>query len=524
MGYSTTGQVESQNATSTALVSNGPGVASDVLYLHPAKQEVAARYDRYIASPSYPIMPVGVLGLANLLVESGARVRGLNIPLEFLLDIQFDLRRWLRTHSRPAMIMVDMHWYEHSYGALDVARACKAIFPDTPIVLGGLTASRYAGSIVAQFSEVDYVIRGDAEEPLRLLYEAILSGRTYLDTLKSIPNLAYRDGHKVRQTAQSYVADATDLARLDFVSLDFLEHHQAYSAIQYIGAGLVSPSEAKLKGHWLGMGRGCIHNCSYCGGAKAAHRKLAGRNGPLLRSADQVVDDLKRLDNAGIHQVSLALDPCMMGEDFWRPLMDGLAERGPEIGLYNEFFQLPSQEFVEAFSSVADREHTEVALSPLSGSERVRRLNGKQFTDAELLEAVDWLAERELPLYVYFSINLPGETLQSFDQTIDLASEICRRYPPHLLRMINKCHTIDPASPMSENPKRYGIRVKYKSFMDYYRYCEATAWQARHVTRGEHRGFDNLRLRNVQVEQMARKWDAFAEAQDARCFPVPRGW
>jgi len=498
--------------------------AADVLYIHPAKQEVTARYDRYIASPTYPLIPVGVVGLANSLLARGLTVRGLNLPLELLLDPVFDLRAWLARRGQPRLIMVDLHWYEHSFGALDVARACKAAYPQTPLVLGGLTATRYAGAILARFSEVDYVIRGDAEKSLELLTDFCRLVDTAPDTLASIPNLSYRVGGKVRETARTYVAEAADLDRLDFVDLGFLEHHESYSAIQYTGAGLVRPAEPRLKGHWLCLGRGCVYDCSYCGGARSAHQKLAGRDGVVLRSAERTIEDVVRLHERGIHQVSFTLDPCIMGPTYWEPLLGRLTERGVRTGLYNEFFQLPSEEFVSAFAGVADPEHTEVALSPLSGSERVRRLNGKQFGNAELLDALGWLSKHELPLYVYFSLNLPGETQATFRETLRLAEEICRRYPPHLLRMINKCHTIDPVSPMSVAPTRYGVRAEFSSFMDYYQYCERTAWQARYVTRGTLRGFSAPRRPAAQVEQMAREWDAFAQSQQARVFPVPRGW
>ena len=86
----------------------------------------------------------------------------------------------------------------------------------------------------------------------------------------------------------------------------------------------------------------------------------------------------------------------------------------------------------------------------------------------------------------------------------------------------NPCHTIDPLSPMSRQPGKYRIDVQYNNFMDYYTYCKGTGWQPRHVTRGQHRGFE-MRGRPAEVvEQMAQVWDAFAKQQKFRCFPVPR--
>ena len=495
---------------------------ADILYVHPAKQEVDARYDEYVASPTYPLIPVGVVGLANMLIGEGWALRGLNLPLELLMRPRFNLREWLAAQGQPRLVMVDLHWYEHSFGALDVARASKSVYPNVPVVLGGLTASRFARSILQRFPEVDYVIRGDAERPLKLLAEIRCGSGAW--ALASVPNLTYRDGHEIRENARTYVATSADLDELDLVSLDFLEHGGNYQGIQYTGAGLIRFDEVRLKGHWLCNGRGCVFDCSYCGGARTAQRKLAGRDGVVLRSTQRVLDDIARLKEMGVQQVSFTLDPAVLGPEYWKPLLSGLRDRGLTIGIYNEFFQLPSDEFLDGLAAAADLEHTEVAISPLSGDERVRRLNGKAFTNADLFRVVDALRGRQVRLFVYFSLNLPGETPKTFRETLRLAEQIGRRYPAGLLRMINKCHTLDPASPMSEAPGKFGIRTEYRTFADYYRYCEQTGWQARLAARGTLRGFGAVSSKTTEIESMARQWDAFAEAQPFRCFAVPKGW
>jgi len=496
----------------------------DALYIHPAKQEVDARYDEYVASKTYPVIPVGAVGLANLLLAEGWSVRGLNLPLELLLRPTFSLRDWLARQGRPRLVMVDLHWYEHSFGALDVARAAKSVYPDVPVVIGGLTASRFAREILQGFPEVDFVIRGDAEQPLRLLARALGDGPAAPAALARIPNLSFRQDSAVREAQRTYVATTTDLDGLDFVGLDFLEHQAEYGGIQYSGVGLIDFKEVRWRGHWLSIGRGCVFNCCFCGGGRAAHRRLAGRETVVLRSVERTADDIARLKARGVHQVSLTLDPAALGREYWKPLFAALRSQNLRIGLYNECFQMPSDEFLRAFVEVADPAHTEVALSPLSGDESVRKLNGKGFSNARLLEVLATLREHRVPVFVYFSLNLPGETPQTFRQTLRLAERIGQQYPGELLRMMNTCHTLDPVSPLSHSADRYGTRIEYKTFTDYYTYCRQTGWQPRNVVRGSLRGY---RFRSVgpgEVEGMARRWDAFAEAQSYRCFPVPRGW
>jgi hypothetical protein len=233
---------------------------------------------------------------------------------------------------------------------------------------------------------------------------------------------------------------------------------------------------------------------------------------------------MRRLRASGFHQVSLSLDIASFGPSWWQRFYSLMREQEIRIGLYNEFFQLPSDEFLEAFVQAADLEHSEVAISPLSGDEQVRRRNGKFFSNQRLTQTLEKCGQHRIPVFIYFSLNLPGETPRAFQRTLELAERIGALYPPELLRMLNTCHTLDPVSPMSQRPKSYGIQVHYRTFQDYYTYCQGTGWQPRYVTRGQHRGFEaNGRPAEV-VEGMAQQWDEFAERQPFRCAPVPRGW
>jgi hypothetical protein len=51
------------------------------------------------------------------------------------------------------------------------------------------------------------------------------------------------------------------------------------------------------------------------------------------------------------------------------------------------------------------------------------------------------------PLHVFFLLNIPGETMTTFERTMDLASAIMNRYPAELLRLESQPAPIDPRSP-----------------------------------------------------------------------------
>ncbi|HXF63281.1 MAG TPA: radical SAM protein, partial [Caldilineaceae bacterium] len=383
----------------------------DILYVHPAKQEVDARYDKYVSCAPYPFIPVGVVGLVNLLRSEGWSVQGLNLPMELTRQPGFDFRGWLAAQAPPKMVMVDLHWYEHSFGALEVARAVKTVWPQVKLVIGGLTTTFFAEEILTHFRDVDFAIRGDAEEPLRHLARVVCGGR---GDLAETPNLLYREGTAIRQTTRSYFARSEDLDALDFVTTDWLHHAASYAAIQYSGAGRIQLHDPKLQGHWLTIGRGCVFNCIYCGGGKHSHQELAGRTGYVVRSPEKVAADVERLAAQGRQQVALSLDPATFKPDWWQTFFQQLRARQVRIGIYNEFFQLPSKEFIDALGETADLRHTEVAISPLSGDEEVRRRNGKFYSNERFLRMLETLREYQVPIFVYFSLNLPGETFQTF--------------------------------------------------------------------------------------------------------------
>lgn len=514
-----------------------PAPGASVLYLHPAKQgrDFAVRQIRAPKASMgrpYSVIPLGVPALLNLLMAQGISVKGLNYPLEKILDPNFDLRGWLSSEHEARLVLIDLHWYEHSYGAISLAEVVKEALPDAWTVLGGLTASGFSREILESCPAVDFVIRGDAEQPLLALTQQLLAlPRTEraVPDLATVPNLSYRRDGQVVENPLSYCAATADLDALNFADLSFLQNNAAYYAHEYVVTHLDASRAAMdagepFRGRWICTARGCKHECSYCGGCESAHRMLAGREGIIARSPESVVADLKRLQEAGIHQAALSYDIVEIGEPYWRRLLEAVRESGVRIGLYNEFFQLPPVSFVAEFARSVDMTHSCVALSPLSGSERVRRLNGKIYTDAALFNLLDYLNLHSVPIFVYFSLNLPGENEQTLEETIQLASRIYETYPSTLLKILNTCHTVDPLSPMQQHPDKYGITVSMHSFADFVAYCRETQLAGPGSRTGEWRGFAPVTPEERDLEAMAQRWDAAREGREASWWPVPPSW
>ncbi len=511
-----------------------PRGAADVVYVHPAKQGVdfyAAQQgarDVQLGRP-YGLIPMGVPALVAVLRAQGVEVRGVNYPLERELNRGFDLRRWLRGRRQARVVLIDLHWYEHSYGALSAAEVCKEVLPEAWVVLGGLTASGFAREILEGFPAVDFVIRGDAEVPLVQLVARCLEAEPgQLPEVADVPNLTYRRDGDVRENALTYCAGTEALDELDFADLSFLDHGREYLVHEYLVTD-VDKARAALEqdpflGRWVVTARGCKFECSYCGGCRSAHRTLAGREGIVPRSPEAVVDEIERLAAQGVVQVSLSYDIAELGEDYWRALFGLLRRRGIEIGLYNECFQLPSPAFVRQFGRVVDPEHSCLAFSPLSGAERVRRLNGKLFTNGELINVLDAVMLQGIFALVYFSLNLPGETDQTLVESVALARELCELYPEERIRIMNSCHTLDPLSPMAVHPEKFAIEATMRSFADWYGYCRDTQLGGAEARTEANRGFAPSVEGSRRLEMMADAWDAARTGHEACWWPIPPSW
>ncbi len=505
-----------------------------MIYVHPAKQDV----DFYVQTMgardlqmgrSYNLIPVGVPALAHVLQAAGVEVRGVNYTVEVGINRTFDLRRWLRTQSQARIVLIDLHWYEHSYGAISLANVCKEVLPDAWVVLGGLTASAFAREILEHFPSVDFVVRGDAEVPLLTLVQRCLAASSEVPPdLVDVPNLTYRQGPQVVENPIGYCASTEDLDRLDFADLGFLDHHDEYLAYEYIVTDLPKARAAlatdPYRGRWITTARGCKYECSYCGGCRSAHRVLATREGIVPRSPEAVVDEIERLAAAGVDQVSLSYDIAEMGDDYWRAFFSLMRRRRISIGLYNECFQLPPLQFIKQFARVADPEHSCLTFSPLSGSERVRRLNGKLFSNAELMNVLDYVNLNELYMVAYFSLNLPGETEETLAESIGLARQMVDLYPASRIKILSSCHTLDPLSPMAVHPEKYAIEVTMGSFMDWYAYCRDTQLGGPEARTEAHRGFAPSTDGARRLEAMADTWDAARQGHEECWWPMPPSW
>jgi len=225
--------------------------------------------------PNARYVPMGSFGLCDHLVRQGHQARIFNGSI---YPVEEQTRRLEAEVARfqPTVIGLIMQWKEYTESAIRLSRHLKRLFPETPLIAGGMTAGYFADPLLRRYRSIDGVIRGDAEEPLH----QVLCGTNWPE----IPNLLFRKNGDVVNGRGSYLTDSTTLNRTSFTGLDRMVDHQRYlEAIE------------PVLGFPVFIGRGCLHRCQYCGGSRKAFVEHSGRKHPVFRSTESVVRDLRQL-------------------------------------------------------------------------------------------------------------------------------------------------------------------------------------------------------------------------------------
>ncbi|MDG1481013.1 MAG: cobalamin-dependent protein [Myxococcota bacterium] len=161
--------------------------------------------------------------------------------------------------QQASVLAMDLHWYFSIAAVGWIAAAVKALRPDLPIVLGGITASFYARHLIETL-DIDHVVQGDGEGAFPALVDALRQGHP----APRLPNVWSRGGSQPLQvpvTPRQY--DANDYLTLDWfpaLAAHTRANHAAYAARPFWG-------RMDRYHPYLPLNRGCRFPCNGCFGS-----------------------------------------------------------------------------------------------------------------------------------------------------------------------------------------------------------------------------------------------------------------
>lgn len=407
------------------------------------------------------VLPLGVPALADLLARDGRSVEILHLGIEPEVDPTFSIARAI-ADLRPRLALISLHFNPQTRAAIDAARWVRQVAPQTPIVLGGLTATVFAREL-ASLPFVDAVVRGDGEQPLRQLARVILDGE---GSFEDVPNLTWRDSSGVRESEARWVLDHETAGVLEHGSMRLLRHRE-----QYLSRALYADFSEGASGSagypyaaYLNAGRGCTADCAYCGGSASSQMLTAARAGVLLYPLQKLLKDVRDAVGEGARTLRTCFDPpearAHIGRWFDAIRSDSISLRA----IYDFWLPAPRAFLVDLARTFTPG--SVAVFSPDCGSDVVRRrLRGYAYSNEQLLRSVAEAEEVGLSVHCFFGAGLPTETHADVDETERLIERIRRetRAAVSVTPMF-----IDPGGAIFRDPKLFGVRLLRHGLRDFY--------------------------------------------------------
>lgn len=272
-----------------------------------------------------------------------------------------------------------------------IAALAKQLNPAVTVIVGGPHAS-IAGSRILAYPEIDVVARGEGEETLVEVLQAVGDGRSLAGIRGTIVRV---DGQAVEQPARPVIQDLDALRIPHEVARETLVDYDDYSARAFA---------------YVFASRGCPFNCLFCGS-----REIWGRKS-RLRSPANVVRELQGLEAMGNQRVHFEDDLFGATKKGIHALCDAIMEGCPRMQWSCELHA----NLVEpaTISHMRAAGCHSILMGVESGNNEVLAKMRKSLTIEEALEASRVIRRYGIELTTFFLVGFPDETEETLADTV----------------------------------------------------------------------------------------------------------
>jgi len=423
------------------------------------------------STPIFEFYPIGFVSISEYLERHGFQVRIVNVALKMLKSRRFNVERFIGSLN-PRLFGLDLHWMAHIQGALALADIIKRFHPETPVILGGLSATYFHQEILERYPQIDFVARGDStEDPLKQLLDVLKDGRDP----GGVANLSWRDRNgKIRVNPLSYVPD-----NLDHITIDY--RHIMRKVVRYL-----DPVGYEPFFNWFTYPvtavftcRGCVYDCQTCGGSASTFKAMTCRKRPAYRSPHLLAADIfGSIDHLNAPVIIIG-DIFQAGRDYGFKLLSALKERKIKNHIAFEFFKPPSREKLERIADAVPNFNIEI--SPESHDEEIRRRFGRPYDNRSLEGMIENAFDLGCKRFdLFFMTGLPGQTYQSVLDTVEYCQELLARFGQsrRLIPFVSPMAPfLDPGSTVFENPEEFGYKIYYRTVEQHRQALMSPSWK-----------------------------------------------
>ena len=287
--------------------------------------------------------------------------------------------------------------------ALEMSRFVKAT-SDVPVLWGGIHASLMPEQTIAN-ENVDMVIRGEGEFALLKLARAIRNG----SSLDGIDGLCFKEKGSVELSPPATFVDLEAVPEPAYHIVDM----QRYMAL-YKGD----------RSFYFQSSRGCPLACTYC--FNGVYNERRWRAMSAEETLKRISSIKERFHPGDIYFID---DNFFIDMDRGRGIMEGMAAIGipwQVQGVDITSIGRMSDGFLGDLERCGCRR---ITIGVESGSERIRRLMGKEGSTADVITAIRRLRAYDIVVYCSFMAGLPGETVEEIRETVDLMFRLFKESP-----------------------------------------------------------------------------------------------
>ena len=303
---------------------------------------------------------------------------------------------------------------EQTVPSLALAKRIKQRYPKIRIIFGGPNCSFPMGDeIITRFPEVDYIVEGEADGCISPLVREI---RQSPHGPFTIGGIRYRDADGTIK----YSGPSKPFDRLDSLPVpDYSSYFEQLSDLQLSWFEPVLQFEC-ARGCWWGE----KHHCTFC---SLEDELMSFR----AKSPDRVLEEILTL-SATYKNTEFYCTDSILNRQFLKTLMPALGKLREEQNYDFTFF----------FETKSNLKRSDVQMLRWSGvsyiqpgietfSDHILALMDKGSTGARQLQCLKILAECNIDVYWNFIIRNPNETVEDYEQMIEMVPFMHHLPPMH---------------------------------------------------------------------------------------------
>ena len=343
----------------------------------------------------YPQPPLGLAAIASILEKNNFPVKIIDANVLQLNEDE------IARKVKDADIVGITAMTPHINSAISIAKRIKENYPHIRILAGGPHVTILPEETLAKVPEIDIIVRGEGEETIADLYNAIENGKKF----ENVDGITYREKDAIKSTPNRHPI-------MDLDSLPFLSYHllpiDKYKP--HPPHGIRSPFIAMMSS------RGCPYKCIYCSKPIFGGKFRA-------QSPKRTVDEIEYLkDNFGINEImfyddSFTLDKkriIQFSEELKNRRLDILWACETRVNLISE----------ELLKEMKGSGCYMMAFGLESGSQEILDFLRKGVNLKQMRDAVNITHKTGISSIGYFMLGSPNETPQTIRNTIDFAKDL----------------------------------------------------------------------------------------------------